>query len=337
MKLSMFLKDKLIFLLCQFAIIVFIGFMFSAFGVGIYAIIFICAIITVLTFFSLFIEYYRRNRYYKNMYSSFDSIDKKQYIISVLDEPDFADAKVMYDVLKQSEKAMNDEIMSYRVESNEYKEYIETWIHQVKIPISCINLICENNKNDFTSEISNETLKIERYVDQALYYARSTHLEKDYSIRTLSLDKAVKNVLKKYSRELISCKSELKFKDLNHTIFTDPKWIEFIIGQVVSNSIKYRKEKLILSFSAVEENNNIILSINDNGIGIPQKDIKRVLEKGFTGENGRKYAKSTGIGLYLCKKLCDKMYLGFEISSVERESTTVTIIFPKDKLTILTD
>lgn len=335
MKLSDFIKDKTIFLLCQLAVIVFIGFMFSAFGVGGYAIIFICTIISGLTFVSLFVEYYRRNRYYKNLYSSFESIDKKQYIISVLDEPDFADGKVMCDVLRLSEKAMNDEIMSYRTENEEYRDYIETWIHEVKIPISCINLMCENNKNNITNAISDETSKIEGYVDQALYYARSTNLETDYSIHTLSLDKTVKATLKKYSKELISCKSELKFDNLDYTIYTDQKWIEFIIGQVISNSIKYRKEKLILSFSAQEEDNNIALYIKDNGIGIPQKDIKRVVKKGFTGENGRKYAKSTGIGLYLCKKLCKKMYLGFEISSVEGESTTVKITFPKDKLTML--
>lgn len=335
MKPGIFIKDKLIFLLCQSAIIIFIGFMFSAFNVGIYAIIFICMIIVFLTFFSLFIEYYRKNRYYKNLYSCFDSIDKKQYIVSVIDEPDFADAKVVYDVLRQSEKAMNDEIMRYSNESAEYRDYIETWIHEIKIPISCINLICENNKSKFTAAISDETAKIDGYVEQALYYARSTNLEKDYSIHKLSLDRTIKDVLKKYSRELISCKSELKIDNLDYTVFTDRKWIEFIIGQIISNSIKYRKEKLILSFSAEEKNNNIILSINDNGIGIPEKDIKRVLKKGFTGENGRKYAKSTGIGLYLCKKLCQKMYLGFAISSIEGEGTTVKITFPKDKLTML--
>ncbi len=337
MKFSTFIRDKLIFIMGQLCIILLVAFMLTAFKAGIFAVIFVCGIIIMVAAFSLWADYFRRNRYYKNMHSAFEALDQKQYLISVLDNPDFADAEIMYDVLRQTEKAMNDEIAHYRLENEEYKEYIETWIHEVKIPISCINLICENNKSSVTAAICDETSKIEGYVEQALYYARSTNLEKDYSIRTISLNKTIKNVLKKYSKELIACKSELKIQNPEYTVFTDPKWIEFIIGQVVSNSIKYRKENLKITFSAEEKNNNIILSINDNGIGIPQRDIKRVTEKGFTGENGRKFAKSTGIGLYLCKQLCSKMYLGFEIASTEGNGTTVKIVFPKDKLTMLAD
>lgn len=337
MKFSLFIKDKIPFLLCQTAVIIFTGYLLSVFDVGIFSVIFVCCIMMALSFVPLIAEYFKKRRFYNNIYSSFENIDKKQYLVSVIENPDFADAEIMYDILNQSSKAMNDEISKYKIQSDEYREYIETWIHEVKIPISCINLMCENNKNEFSRGIADETAKIDRYVEQALYYARCTNLEKDYSIRTLMLDKEVKTVLKKYSKELISCKFMIKTEKLDYTVFSDPKWLEFIIGQVVSNSIKYRKDKPVLVFSAEEDGVNVIFSIQDNGIGIPEKDMGRVFEKGFTGENGRKFAKSTGIGLYLCKKLCEKMHLGFELSSVEGESTTVKIIFPKDKLTMLAD
>lgn len=337
MKFRTFLKDKIFFLICQTIVIFFVGFLFNIFKIGIFAIIFFCGTMILISFIPLVTEYFKRKKFYDSMYLAFEQLDKKQYLISVLEEPDFADAEIFYDVLKQSEKAMNDEIARYRMKNNEYREYIETWIHEVKIPISCINLMCENNKNEFSREISDEALKIDRYVEQALYYARSTNFEKDYSVRRLSLDREIKNVLKKYSKELISDRFEIKRENVDYTVFSDPKWIEFILGQIISNSIKYRKDKPLLSFSAEDKSGKVILSVTDNGIGIPQKDIGRVLEKGFTGENGRKFAKSTGIGLYLCSKLCKKMNHGFEISSVEGGKTTVKIIFPKDKLTMLED
>ena len=113
--------------------------------------------------------------------------------------PTFLEAEILVDVLKQTTKAMNDEIASSQISSNEYREYIETWIHEIKVPISCISLICENNKNEVTGAISDETDRISSYVEQALYYARSTNVEKDYSIRSISLENVVKSAIDRKS------------------------------------------------------------------------------------------------------------------------------------------
>jgi signal transduction histidine kinase len=151
------------------------------------------------------------------------------------------------------------------------------------------------------------------------------------------LEALVKTAVKKHSKQLIACKTNLQISDLNYIVYTDPKWLDFILGQIISNSVKYKKENLTLTFEAKEENANILLRISDNGIGIPEQDLSRVFEKGFTGSNGRKYAKSTGMGLYLCKQLTQKMGLGISLEAAEHYGTTVVITFPKDKLTILSE
>jgi len=331
MKFTSFLKDKWIFLLSQTFIIFFIAMLLSVVKISYYAIFLICLVIFVITFSALILEFWQKKKYYNELYQTLELMDKKQYISQIIEEPEFADGKVLYDVLKVTTKAMNDEIASYKILQEEYREYIETWIHEIKLPISCVGLICENNKNEITNSISDEIARIESFVEQALYYARSTNVEKDYAIQTVNLESFIKSIVKKHSKQLIACKTFIEFKDLNYTIYSDTKWLDFIIGQFIGNSIKYRKEPFKLSFSATENNTHIVLSIIDNGIGISEKDIGRVFEKGFTGENGRKFAKSTGIGLYLCKRLCDKMHLGLEIKSEIDVGTTVIIVFPKDK------
>ena len=293
--------------------------------------------IIFLSIFSIFIEYLRKNIYFKEVYKSIENLDKKYYIYHLIDEPNFEEGYAFYSIIKKMSKVMNDEVSSYKLANEDYRQYIETWIHEIKIPISCISLICENNKDNINKAILDELNRIENFIDVALYYARSTNLEKDYTIRSINLEELIKNYVKSHSRQLISCKCSISLKNLDYIVYSDKKWLDFIIGQIVANSIKYKKENFILKFFAQETDKNIILNIEDNGIGIPKKDINRIFEKGFTGENGRKYTKATGIGLYLCKILCDKMYLNIEVISNENIGTTIKIIFPKDKSIFFND
>lgn len=335
MKFSDFLKDKSFYIISEFVFIIFWSFVLSMLQASV-SLIMIVTSISIILFGAIFaFDFARRSRYYNQLYDMLEHMDKKQYIATMLGSPTFLDAQILDDVIRQATKAMNDEINMYQRNAEEYRDYIETWIHEVKVPISCILLLCENNKNETTISIMDETSKVEGYVEQALYYARSTNVEKDYSIKTLSLNVLVKEAVKKYSKQLIACKTKIQIENLEYMVYTDSKWLEFILGQIISNSIKYRKESLTLSIYAKEFQGNVILTIHDDGIGISNQDLHRVMEKGFTGENGRKYAKSTGIGLYLCKQLCDKMHLGFEIESIEEKGTDVKITFPKNKMIML--
>ncbi len=337
MKLFDYLKDHFVFLFSQFVLILFMGLILDMISGRLPLVMLLCFTGALILFFGIWYDYSRKSRYYKHLYDALNTIPKKQYISSVLRTPTFLEAEILVDVLKQTTKAMNDEIASSQISSNEYREYIETWIHEIKVPISCISLICENNKSEFTGAISDEIDRISSYVEQALYYARSTNVEKDYSIRSISLENVVKSAIKKHSKQLISENARIVMKDLDKQVFSDPKWMDFILGQIISNSIKYKRDDFSLTFCAKDEGSSIALYIIDDGIGIPSKDLPRVTEKGFTGENGRRFAKSTGLGLFLCRQLCTKMHLGFHISSVFDTGTTISIIFPKDKLLLLED
>ena len=192
-------------------------------------------------------------------------------------------------------------------------------------------MIVENNKNETTKSIDEELQKIENYVEQALYYARSNTVEKDYYIKECILKDIVNEVIHKNKTVLIGKKITLNIHDLEIRVNTDSKWIIFILNQIIQNSIKYRKEnkQTEIQIYAIEKKENVILYIKDNGIGIKKGELTRVFEKGFTGTNGRILnKKSTGIGLYLCKKLCDKLGIAIELNSIENEGTEVKIVFP---------
>lgn len=250
MKFSRFLKDKILFIFTQGLTILFISILLSVFKVGISSIVFVTFLLLLVTFSSILFEYMKKHRYYSNVYHNLNEMDKKQYLFQLMEEPDFVEGEVMYEILKQVFKAMNDELSSHTISEQEYKEYIETWIHEIKLPISCIELICQNNKTTITNHILDELKRIDNFVEQALFYARSNHVEKDYSVRELSLEALIKTTIKKHSKQLIACKTELSFDQLDFTVYCDPKWLDFILGQVISNSMKYKKDSLKLSFSA---------------------------------------------------------------------------------------
>ena len=193
-------------------------------------------------------------------------------------------------------------------------------------------MIIENNKNEVTKSIEQELEKIENYIEQALFYARSNTVEKDYYIKKTSLEEMVKDSIKKNKNILIQEKIILNLHDLELQVSTDSKWIIFILNQIIQNSVKYKKQdtNLEIEIFAKQGTENVILYIRDNGTGIKQGEVSRVFEKGFTGTNGRlSNKKSTGIGLYLCKKLCDKLGISIKLNSVQNEGTQVELIFPK--------
>ncbi len=169
------------------------------------------------------------------------------------------------------------------------------------------------------------------YVDQILYYARSENPEKDYFIKELNLSDVVHKVLLKYRTYLLDEKMSVQVNNLEKIVYTDEKWLIFIISQTIQNAMKYmnKKEKKI-EIEASENKDNVILSIKDNGCGIKSSDLVRVFEKGFTGGDRTK-SKSTGIGLYLAKKICNKLGLEIKVDSVEHSYTKVEIVFPKSK------
>lgn len=331
MKIKKFLTDRIAFLFAIIFIIVFNLLMFRVFNLNIYLAVIIITVNVMAMGAILVLEYLKKWRFYSDIESNLEGLDKKYLLSELVKRPGFTEGQVFYDALKASNKSMNDEILKYNLLSEEYKEYIETWVHEVKTPIASSKLIIENNKSEVTQSLSEELQKIDDFVEQALYYSKISNLEDDYIIKELNLEEVVNQAIKKHSKSLIQNRVKITKENLECIINTDGKWMNFILGQIIDNAIKYKREGLELRFEASEEKNRVVLSISDNGVGIDQKDIGKIFIKGFTGENGRKSRKSTGIGLYLCDKLCMKMGLGLSVESLKGEGTTFSISFPKDK------
>ena len=292
--------------------------------------IFLVELILGISFLcSVLWDFYRKKKYYDNLWKLFDQLDNKTLLTELLDTPTFLDAKMIYQVLSHTNKFMNDCIVQADTTNQEYREYIEMWIHEVKTPITSAHLMIENDKNTTTLRIDDELHKIEHYVEQALFYARSTALEKDFKVEKTTLKQLVHEAVKSYSKQIIQANGVPVFENLDITLSADSKWCIFIIGQIIANSVKYRTGNLKLTFRGGTYEKGCYLLISDNGIGISETDLPRIFEKGFTGENGRKYTKSTGIGLYLCQKLCSKMNMNITAESAPGNGTTIKITFPK--------
>lgn len=197
---------------------------------------------------------------------------------------------------------------------------------RIKIPIGALSLTFDNTKN---YALKKETDKLYRLTEQMLYYARSESTEKDYFVKKLNLEEVIHNVILKFRHDLIDHKVIIETHAIDQIVYTDEKWLTFILSQIIQNSIKYfDKQENKLTITGQDNDTNIILSIKDNGCGISSSDLSRVFEKGFTGSD-RSKSNSTGVGLYLARKLSFRLGLKLDIASEEKEYTILQITFPK--------
>ena len=332
MDFKLFLREKASTILLLLFGFITIEIFLMAYNVGMFIKIYIPLIIIGLYMISIIIEYFKRKKFYDNLLKILEELDEKYLITEIIKTPNFLEGQIFKNSLEQIDKSMLENVNKYKYMTEDYKEYIELWIHEIKIPIATSKMVIENNKNAITKSIDEELDKVENYIEQALFYARSNTVEKDYYIRKVVLKEIVNESIKKNKSSLIQEKISIDIHDLEIEVNTDNKWIVFILNQIIQNSIKYRKkENSVIEIYANQGKENVILYIKDNGIGIKQGEITRVFEKGFTGTNGRlSNKKSTGIGLYLCKKLCNKLGIGIELNSVQNEGTEVKLVFPKD-------
>lgn len=331
MKFKDFIKDKKIEIILMLFSTMSIEIILLAYQIQLIVRVYVVASIILSLLISMLIEYYSKKSYYNNLLEKLDELDQKYLLSEVISKANFQDGNLFKEILEETGKSMLENVNKYKYAQEDYKEYIELWIHEIKTPISASKLIIENNKNEVTKNIEEELDKIENYTEQALYYARSNTVEKDYIITKTNLKDIVNISIIKNKTTILNNKFELNIHDLEKQVYTDSKWVVFILNQVIQNSIKYSKnENQSIEIYAEEQKEKVTLYIKDNGLGIKKSELSRVFEKGFTGENGRIIGKkSTGIGLYLCKKLCDKLQLAININAEQNVGTEVTIVFPK--------
>lgn len=332
MQFKEFIKEKIPSLVFLFIGILTIEIFLMIYPFGNFVKWYIPICVSSVYFIGIGIEYATKRNFYAYYLQMLNELEKPYLITEIIQSPSFIEGKILKHSLEQINKSMLEHVNTYKHLQEEYKEYIELWIHEVKIPIATSKMIIENNKDAVTKSIYEELDKVENYTEQALFYARSNTVEKDYYIKQHSLKEMVNESIKKNKNVLIQTKIAVHIHDIDVEVFTDSKWLVFMLNQVIQNSSKYKKQEGMaeIEIYAKKGKENVTLYVKDNGIGIPSGEIGRVLEKGFTGTNGRIAGKkSTGMGLYICKKLCDKLGMGIELRSVEQEGTEVRFVFPQ--------
>ena len=203
-----------------------------------------------------------------------DELDKKYFIADVASEGDFLEGEILFEIIEQATKSMKDDISEAVRNSADYKEYIELWVHEIKTPIATCKLLIENNENEVTESIGDEVSKVENYIEQVLFYARSNVVEKDYLIKKINLKDPINSVIRKNSNILIEKQVKIDIKNVDKLVYCDSKWVEFILGQIVSNSIKYMdKKESVLSIYGENIGEDVLLKVCDNGIGISKEKI----------------------------------------------------------------
>lgn len=206
---------------------------------------------------------------------------------------------------------------------SELVDYYTMWVHQIKTPISAMGLLLQSEENEQNSELLMELFKIEQYVEMVLQYLRIDSASSDFVLKQYSLDDIVRQAVRKYAKLFIRKKISLDYSELDCKVLTDEKWLVFVIEQILSNALKYTNEGQISIYMDNKESKTLV--IQDTGIGIAHEDLPRVFEKGFTGYNGRRDKKSTGLGLYLCKSVLTKLSHNITIESEVGKGTKIII------------
>lgn len=327
MRLRDYLKDKIIIII----LVILTYFIILSFMIG-FKIVdefrWCFTILYSLLFIIIFLyDFFRKYFYYKDILSKLELLDEKYLICEMISKPNFLDGEIFYQMLYEINKSMNENIRDYREKINDFKEYVELWIHEVKIPLSALILYTHNKKID--KALVKEINRVDNYLEQILYYIRVENTEADYIIKEVDLNKVIRDVMLKNKDILLERKIEITSDVRDSKVLTDYKWLEFMINQIISNSMKYMRniENKKIEIKAYKKDNCVVLEILDNGMGIPKSDLSRVFNKTFTGQNGRKVPGSTGMGLYIVSNLYKKLGHKLEIESNEGEYTKVKFIF----------
>ena len=333
MNFGKYLKDKIYAIALAAGAYAIILLIFFAFKVQAEVIVSASIILVITLALVLAVDYLRKRSFYNNLLANIRSLDKAYLVLEMLNEPGFYEGRLLCDVLYEINKSMSENVNQIDARWCDYRDYIEMWAHEVKIPLTALTLMNNNDKTQLSRKTKQQLRRIEDCIDQVLFYARSENAEKDYLIQETNLAKVIKNIGIKNMDILLENGIDFVAENVDYKVLTDSKWLEFIIEQIVNNSVKYRRKikNSYIKFSTKCDQNATILAIEDNGIGIKKSDLRQVFDKSFTGENGRGRAKSTGMGLYIAKSMCDKLGHQISIKSEEGHGTTVEIRFDQNK------
>ena len=286
-------------------------------------------VIAILIMTKYLMDWYRKKKYFEMITERVKDLKEPWLIAELLPVSYTIEDEIYQELLRKVGSSAIEEIHKIEDEQKEYEDYIEQWIHEVKTPITSIHLMLENRISEnpgLKKDLNVELSRLENDVELALYYARSEQIYRDYLIQKLNVRKVLLKVVNK-NRTVIMNSSVAIDLDCDEALYAygDEKWLVFMLTQVLLNAIKYKAEadaKVVMR--AKRNNKKIVLNIIDNGKGIKKEELPRIFDKGFTGSNGRDNEKSTGMGLYLVHKLCEKLEIDIEADSVYGEFTEIS-------------
>ena len=325
MKFALYLENKIFYILFQVVTIFCLFLILSMANIPFFYICMLVVLLILLLIFYLVIDFLVQRKKYDQIICLVDQLDEKYYISEMIPKSSNLENQAYIYALKKACKAMNDKISSLEQDSLDYREYTLSFVHEIKTPLCALSMLFDYHKD---KTVRKELDKIDSCVDEMLYYARSGNPEKDYFIKEFVFSDLLHRVLLDYKPYLLEEGVHILVRDADTTVFSDEKWLHFILSQLVQNSLKYfdKKEKT-LEFFCESKEHSVLVRIRDNGCGIKSSDLPRVFEKGFTGSLRQK-KHSTGMGLYLARELCLKLGLSIEIHSKEGEYTEVIITLP---------
>ena len=263
-------------------------------------------------------------------------LDRKYLFAECVPPPKGLYERRLLDLTRRAGRAMTGAVSDAEASQREYREYVEQWVHEIKAPITAARLICRDLDGETRRKLTAELAQVEAHVERALFYARAESPEQDCLLRQVKLEQIAVQAIENHRSLLIQNGVQVETEGLDAAVYTDEKWVVFILGQLLQNAARYRREAPVITISARPLGKQVRLTVSDNGIGIPAHELPRVFDRGFTGSNGRSRGGSTGMGLYLCRKLSGFLELGLDIASEEGKRTTVTLTFPaKENLTKL--
>ena len=274
-------------------------------------------------------EYLKCRRRLSELDVLMQGLDQKYLFSECAPPPRTVYEQKLFALMRCSGRAMIGAVSDAQASMQEYREYIESWVHEIKTPLTAAKLTCRHLEPDSRRKFSAELAQIEAHVERALYYARVKSPEQDCIIRQTALANIVSQAVGNHRTLLIQSQMKIETGDLDFTVYTDRKWAVFMLGQLLQNASRYRNnDSPSILLTATRCGRQVRLTVSDNGIGIPAHELPRVFDRGFTGSNGRTRGGSTGMGLYLCRKLAALLEIDLQISSEEQKGTAVTLTFP---------
>lgn len=257
-----------------------------------------------------------------------EGLEKKYLFAECIPAPGDAYQRKLFQLTRRAGKAMLEAVSQAQAAQRAYRDYIEEWVHEIKTPITAARLLCRDLEGDKRRKLSQELAQVEAHVERALFCARAESPERDCVIHQVPLDAMVAQAIQAHRTLLIQSGVRVEVEDLPYKVYTDEKWTAFLLGQLLQNAARYRGDAPVVRISARLLGKTVALTVEDNGLGIPAHELPRVFDRGFTGSNGRLRGGSTGMGLYLCRKLAAFLEIDVALSSQAGEGTRVTLTIP---------